>query len=144
MVAFRFRIFAAVVHVQQEGAELRVELRQRQCWLPTHRAARRSIAVQLAQKHLVHGREKPFDAATTPWLARNGKDQPDLQIRAYLFQMIGCEVAAIVRVKHLGDATHDPARILFAPNCLTQRQRCVQRGGVLSWNERKYPATARR
>src|SRR5271166_6294507 len=41
--------------------------------------------------------------------------------------MIGREVAAVVRVEYIGDAAHDPASVLFAPNCLTQRQGRVQR-----------------
>ena len=52
------------------------------------------------------------------------------KIRANLLQMAGGEVTPIVRIKHIRDAANDPARILFAPNCLTQRQGCVQRGWV--------------
>ena len=49
--------------------------------------------------------------------------------------MLGREVAPIVRVENVRNAAHDPARVLFAPDRLTQRQRCVQRGWVFEREE---------
>src|SRR4030095_13167283 len=43
-----FRILSTVVHVEKKGSDPRIELCQRQSWLPTDSAASRSIAVQLA------------------------------------------------------------------------------------------------
>jgi hypothetical protein len=77
-----------------------------------------------------HSREESFDAASAPGLAGNREHQPHFQVRAHLFQMLGCEVAPIVRVENVRGAAHDPARVLFAPDSLTQSQRCVQRGWV--------------
>lgn len=64
-------------------------------------------------------------------LTGDGEDQPDLQVRAYLFQMLRGEVAPIVGVQDIGDATHDPAWVFFPPDRLPQRERCVQRGRLL-------------
>ena len=46
-------------------------------------------------EHLVYRGEEAFDAAAAPRLAGNREDQPDFQISAYLFQMLGGEITLI-------------------------------------------------
>ena len=86
-----------VVHVQEKVAKLGVELTQRQRWLATYCSAGRRIAFQFAQKHLVHRGEESFDTPAAPRLSGNREYQSDFQLRTHLFQMLGREVAPIVR-----------------------------------------------
>jgi hypothetical protein len=72
---------------RKRRAQPGLEGRQRQGWLAPRRAARWSVAVQLAQQHLVNRGEKAFDAAAASGFAGQGEDQPDFEIRADLLQM---------------------------------------------------------
>jgi hypothetical protein len=74
-----------VVNIQKKCSEFGVKLGQRQGSLAADSAGR-SITIQLAQEHLVHGCEEALNAATAAWLAGNGKHQPDFQVRAHLFE----------------------------------------------------------
>lgn len=80
------------------------------------------VAIKLTEKHLVHRGEEPFDAATTSGLDWNGEGQSNFEIRADLLQMTRGEIAPVIGVEHFWDTTNTPARILFAPDGLTQRQ----------------------
>ena len=114
--------FTALVHVQKKGAQPGVEVGQGQRGLPAHTAAGRRVAVEFTEEHLVDRRKESLNAAATSRLSRQGKDQPNFQIRADLLQMTRGEIAAVIGVEHLRDAAHIPARIFFTPDRLPERQ----------------------
>ena len=99
------------------------------------------VARQIAQEHLIDGFKETLDAPAPAWMPRRGKDEAQLDVGGDLLEVDRGEVAAVIRVEHVGDPKNDPMDVSFPPDRLAQCQRRVK--GRRSSNERKYPATAR-
>ncbi len=77
---------------------------------------------------MVRNREPP-DLAAPAWYTGGRKDELDLQVGRDLFEMPGGEVAAVVGVEDLGNATDLPAGITLAPDRIPQGQGGLERAG---------------
>ena len=99
------------------------------------------VARQVAEEHLIDGLEEALDAAAAARMPRRGKDQAQLDVGGDLLEVDRGEVAAVVRVEHLGNAEDDPLGVRFPPDRLTQCQG-RQRADGLS-KEKEKPAMAR-
>ena len=87
----------------QVTLELLVQLRQRQHG-GTARPPR-CIAGEPRQEHLRQRSEEPLELAPATRLPGGGEDQPNLEVDRHLLEVPRGEIAAVVRVENLGDAS---------------------------------------
>jgi len=104
-----------VVNLQQERVELLLQRVERQGRLSTPPCG---VAIEIAQKHVIHCAEEALNPTATLRLSWRREYESDLQVGCDLLKMFRAEVRAVIGVKNVGDPTDFPVGIAFTPDAL--------------------------
>ena len=116
-----------IVGADQEGADRCVEFGERQPGR-ARRSAVDEMTGQLGQQLCVQRAEQTLDLAAALWASDAGENQLETQVRRDVLEVGACEVAAVVDMKDVRQATKGPVGVRLAPDCLPQPQRGLHCG----------------